>query len=181
MATSKLFLKNGLNIIITDINSNDKILDNLNKDYKNKVHFFKPNVSINSDVVNLYEYTKANIGTIHSLINNASIFISGLLHEVSEEDWDKIFNIDIKSVFLVSKYYINDIIANGSGTIVNTASISGMFEDYNMSVYNTAKSAVVNLVRSMALDYGKFNIRINNVCPSAFATPIFLSNPKEII
>lgn len=73
------------------------------------------------------------------------------------------------------------MISNGGGTIVNTASVSGMFGDYNMSAYNAVKGAVVNLVRSMVLDYGKFNIRVNNVCPSACATPMFLSNPKEVI
>jgi meso-butanediol dehydrogenase/(S,S)-butanediol dehydrogenase/diacetyl reductase len=73
------------------------------------------------------------------------------------------------------------MIENGGGTIVNTASVSGMFGDYNMAAYNAAKGAVVNLVKAMALDYGKYNIRVNNVCPSACATPMFLANPPEVI
>ncbi|MGO0307806.1 SDR family NAD(P)-dependent oxidoreductase [Endozoicomonas acroporae] len=89
--------------------------------------------------------------------------------------------MDVKSIFLTSKYFVPSMIANGGGTIVNTASVSGLNGDYNMAAYNAAKGAVVNLTRAMALDYGKYNIRVNNVCPSACATPMFLANPADVV
>jgi meso-butanediol dehydrogenase/(S,S)-butanediol dehydrogenase/diacetyl reductase len=73
------------------------------------------------------------------------------------------------------------MIERRSGTIVNTSSISGLQGDYNMAVYNAAKGAVVNLVRAMALDYGKYGIRVNNVNPGPTMTPMFKSNPQSVI
>ena len=70
------------------------------------------------------------------------------------------------------------MIENGGGTIVNTASISGIAADYEMPVYNAAKGAVVNLTRAMALDYAEFNIRVNSVCPGAVNTEML--NPDNI-
>lgn len=107
--------------------------------------------------------------------------LAQLQGEGSEDDWDLLFNVDVKSIYLTSKYFVPYMIENGGGTIVNTASVSGMNGDYNMAAYNAAKGAVVNLARAMALDYGKYNIRVNNVCPSACATPMFLANPTEVV
>lgn len=79
--------------------------------------------------------------------------------------------IDVKSVYLMTKEFVPDMIEQKAGTIVNTASISGLTGDYNMAAYNAAKGALVNLVRAMALDYGKYGIRVNNVNPGPTMTP----------
>lgn len=70
------------------------------------------------------------------------------------------------------------MIKRGSGTIVNTASISGLLGDFKMPIYNAAKGAVVNLTRAMALDYAEFGIRVNSICPSAIRTPL-IKGPLE--
>lgn len=182
LATSKLFLEKGHTVLIADINEDrgDKIIKQL-KMISDKVYFFKVNLADVQEVKKMYDYSSHEIGFMNCVVNNAGIFVGGMLHEVSESDWNRIFDVDVKSIFATSKYYIPDMIKNGGGTIVNTASVSGLCGDYNMAAYNAAKGAVVNLVRAMALDYGKYNIRVNNVCPSACATPMFLSNPPEVI
>ncbi|MFT8836633.1 SDR family NAD(P)-dependent oxidoreductase [Liquorilactobacillus satsumensis] len=129
----------------------------------------------------LKEATTKAFGRVDSLVNNAGIFTKGALHEVAEDAWDRIMAVDVKSIFLTAKYFVPDMIAQKSGTIVNTASISGLTGDYNMAAYNAAKGAVVNLVRAMALDYGKYNIRVNNVAPGPTNTPMFQANPPEVI
>ena len=98
------------------------------------------------------------MGGTDSVINNAGIWVGGMLHETKEEDWIKVFDVDVKSIYLTSKYFVPYMIQNKGGTIVNTVSVSGMLGDYNMAAYNAAKGAVVNLVKAMALDYGKFGI-----------------------
>lgn len=183
LSATKLFLEKGWKVMIADLNEDKGItvIEELKGLGYNNIYFCKCNVAVDSDVKSLYDYTIDTLGGIDSIINNAGICITGMLHELSESEWDRLLDVDVKSIYLTSKYFIPYMIENGGGTIVNTASVSGMCGDYHMAGYNAAKGAVVNLVRAMALDYGKYNIRVNNVCPSACATPMFLANPQEVI
>lgn len=183
LSATKLFLSKRWRVMVVDMNEERGValIEELRNEGYEEVYFCKCNLANDADVKALYEYTMETLGGIDSIINNAGIWTGGMLHETKEEDWNRIFDVDVKSIFLTSKYFVPYMIENGGGTIVNTASVSGMFGDYNMAAYNAAKGAVVNMVKAMALDYGKYNIRVNNVCPSACATPMFLANPQEVI
>lgn len=183
LAAAKLFLERGYNVLIVDMNEQrgQQVTADLQSGTEQAVYFYPADITKAEEVHKVYLFAKQKLGSIDCLINNAGIFTGGMLHETTEEAWDRIFAVDVKSVFLMSKAFVPDMIEQGGGTIVNTASVSGMLGDYNMAAYNAAKGALVNLVRAMALDYGKYNIRVNNVCPSACATPMFLSNPAEVI
>ncbi len=171
-AATELFLEHSWNVIMVDRIENKELNVHLKEKYNENVSFFKADVSILNELKNLYDYVSANYKKVDSIINNAGIIHHGFLHETEENDWDEIFNTDVKSIYYMSKLFIPDMIKNGGGTIVNTSSISGLRGDYKMPVYNAAKGAVVNLTRAMALDYGKFDIRINSICPSAIRTPL---------
>lgn len=179
----KLFLKEGWKVMIVDMNeeAGKTMLQELSEQGYSDVYFCKCNVSKEEDVKNLYEYTMEKMGGTDSVINNAGIWVGGMLHETRDDDWNRVFDVDVKAIYLTSKYFVPYMIENKGGTIVNTASVSGMLGDYNMAAYNAAKGAVVNLARAMALDYGKFGIRVNNVCPAACATPMFLANDDATI
>ncbi len=183
LSATKLFLEKGWKAMVVDINKErgENLIKELRTQGYSEVYFCKCNVAKASDVKALYDYTIETLGGIDSIINNAGIWTGGMLHETEEESWDRIFDIDVKSIYLTSKYFVPHMIKNGGGTIVNTASVSGLFGDYDMAAYNAAKGAVANLVKAMALDYAKYNIRVNNVCPSACATPMFLANSQEVI
>ena len=181
LAATQLFLQRGWRVLMVDINADQTELETLKQQGYENVNFKACNLTQNDDVAALFAYAEETLGRIDSIINNAGIWCGGELHETTESDWDRLFDVDVKSIFLMSKHFVPHMIAQGGGTIVNTASVSGKQGDYCMAAYNTAKGAVVNLVRSMALDYGKYNIRVNNVCPSACATPMFLANPPEVI
>lgn len=183
LAAAKLFLERGHNVLIVDMNEQrgQQVTADLQSGTEQAVYFYPADITKAEEVHKVYLFAKQKLGSIECLINNAGIFTGGMLHKTTEEAWDRIFAVDVKSVFLMSKAFVPDMIEQGGGTIVNTASVSGMLGDYNMAAYNAAKGALVNLVRAMALDYGKYNIRVNNVCPSACATPMFLSNPPEVI
>lgn len=183
LAATKLFLKKEWQVMIADLNeaAGEQLIKTLKSEGYENVYFYPCNIADSESVKGLYDFTMSTMGGIDSIINNAGIWTGGMLHETSEEDWQRIFDVDVKSIYLTAKYFIPYMIENGGGTIVNTASVSGMLGDYNMAAYNAAKGAVVNLVKAMALDYGKYNIRVNNVCPSACATPMFLANPQEVI
>ncbi|MEK4063339.1 MULTISPECIES: SDR family NAD(P)-dependent oxidoreductase [unclassified Paenibacillus] len=183
LSAAKLFLERGWKVLLADLNEvrGAAVMEELQDLGYKEVYFFKCNVAVEADIQNLYDYTMKTMGGTDSIINNAGIWAGGMLHETKEDDWDRLFNVDVKSIYYTSKYFVPYLIQNGGGTIVNTASVSGMVGDYDMAAYNAAKGAVVNLARAMALDYGKYNIRVNNVCPAACATPMFLSNPPEVI
>ena len=169
-AAANLFLERGWKVIMMDKNKDEKSFENLKNTYKDNVYFYQGDVSHNDDVMLLFDYALEKMDGVDCVINNAGIILHGALHEVSEPEWDDVFNTDVKSIYLTSKFFIPDLIKKGGGTIVNTASISGLLADYKMPVYNAAKGAVVNLTRAMALDYGRFNIRVNSVCPGATDT-----------
>lgn len=183
LSATKLFLSRGWAVMMADLNGDrgEIVLKELRELGYENVYFKACNVAKNGEVQALYAYTMEVLNGIDSIINNAGIFTGGMLHETTEDEWNRVFDVDVKSIYLTSKYFIPYMIENGGGTIVNTASVSGMFGDYNMAAYNAAKGAVVNLVKAMALDYGKYNIRVNNVCPAACATPMFLANSQEVI
>lgn len=178
LACTLLFLERNWTVAMADKKENKEILTNLKDCYNERITFFKCDVSKDKDVKHLYSHIKDTIGGVDSVINNAGIITHGQLHETPEKDWDDIMCNDVKSIYLTSKYFIPELIEKGGGTIVNTASISGISADYKMPVYNAAKGAVVNLTRAMALDYAANNIRVNSVCPGATRTNML--NPDNI-
>lgn len=182
-SAAELFLKEGWQVMIVDRNeaAGQAMLKELRGQGYSEAYFCKCDVSQEEDVKNLYQYTIEAMGGTDSIINNAGIWVGGMLHETKDEDWHRVFDVDVKSIYLTSKYFVPYMIENKGGTIVNTASVSGMLGDYNMAAYNAAKGAIVNLARAMALDYGKFGIRVNNVCPAACATPMFLANDDATV
>jgi len=179
LAAAKQFLNKDWTVVLADKNKNNDVLDELNEVYEGGFYFIKTDVSKAGDVERLYKEVQMLTDGVNCIVNNAGIISHGLLHEETERMWDELMNTDVKSIFLTSKYFIPDLIQNGGGTIINTASISGLLADYKMPIYNAAKGAVVNLTRAMALDYAEFNIRVNSVCPAAVRTPMLNSENIE--
>ncbi|MGO1316561.1 MAG: SDR family NAD(P)-dependent oxidoreductase, partial [Cellulomonadaceae bacterium] len=162
LAATELFSRRGWRVLMADIDaeSGARVLADLKAAGHADVHFHRTDVSDAGSVASLKEFADAQVGPVRSVINNAGIFKAGMLHEVTESDWDRIMAVDVKSIYLTTRYFVPAMIDAGKGgTIVNVGSISGLAGDYNMAAYNAAKGAVVNLVRAMALDYGKFGIR----------------------
>ncbi|MCD8197076.1 MAG: SDR family oxidoreductase [Lachnospiraceae bacterium] len=136
------------------------------------VRYFSCDVSKEEDVIALCEYTKSEFGNCEILFNNAGVHQAGKLHETSLADWDRIMNIDLRGVYLMCYHILPQMIEKQYGSIINMSSVSGIAADYAMCAYNTAKGAITNLTRSMALDYAGDNIRVNAVCPGIIRTEI---------
>ncbi len=178
LAATVEFLNKGWMVIIADKNEDNDILNELKESYEGNIFYVKTDVSKDSDVKDLHRKIQDLTDGVNCIVNNAGIIVHGLLHEAKEDEWDNLMNTDVKSIYLTAKYFISDLIKEGGGTIINTASISGLAGDYEMPIYNAAKGAIVNLTRAMALDYAEFNIRTNSVCPAAVRTPML--NPDNI-
>jgi len=112
-------------------------------------------------------------GTIDILVNNAGL-VGELLpvHEVSEQSWDRVMGVDLKGVFLCSKYVIPTMLAAGRGVIINIASVSGFLASRTGVEYTAAKHGVTGLTKQTAYDYGHLGIRCVGVGPGVIETPL---------
>ncbi|MEY8442219.1 SDR family oxidoreductase [Lactobacillaceae bacterium 24-114] len=182
LSTSKIFLEHGWSVMIIDrdLENGTKVEKQLGEDYSpTQVKFVQADISKADDVKKAKQITLDQFNTVDALVNNAGIVIHGELHETSEQDWDKIFSVDVKGTYLVSKAFLPTMINQNHGSIVNISSISGMAGDRAMVAYNAAKGALINMTRAMAIDYGKNNIRVNVVAPGPTNTPLFHQDKQK--
>jgi len=125
-------------------------------------------------VKNAVEAVIAKFGRIDILLNNAGAAVSGGVHTLSQEDWDKSMNINVKGIFLACKYVVPHMMKQEYGKIVNVSSINARIADkedvFIRHGYNTSKSAVLGLTLGMAASYGKYNITVNSIGPGLFET-----------
>ena len=152
-----------------------------------QIQFFRADLSVNQEVeAVVFQIAKA-FGGIDVLVSNAGIQTYGSATTTTEEDWDQTLAVNLKSGFLVSKYSIPHITKRGGGAIVITASVQSLGAQRNSLAYMVSKHALLGLMRSMALDYAKDNIRVNAVCPGAVDTPMLRwaasldDNPEAVI
>ena len=119
-------------------------------------------------------------GRIDILCNNAGIIVRKDILATSEEEWDAVFDVSLKSIYLLSREVIPQMIRQGGGTIINTGSGWSLKGGPKSAAYCGAKGGVVNLTRAMAIDHGKHNIRVNCVCPGDIDTAMVKSECSQL-
>jgi 3-oxoacyl-[acyl-carrier protein] reductase len=136
-------------------------------------------VTNHGEVEGLVEKTEAAMGPITILVNNAGIGVFGPAHEKSEQDWDRVLNTNLKSVFLVSKAVAPGMIARKSGDIINISSLAGVNAFAGGGLYCASKWGVQGLSACMAEDLRGYGIRVSVVCPGSVATEFSGRGPKD--
>lgn len=143
----------------------------LEKELGNNVQFLKCDVSVNDQVRAAVEKAISNFGEIELLVNNAGIQLYGSLTETTEEAWDRLMNINLKSYFLCTKECIPSMQKNGKGVIINVSSVQAFISQKKVMAYTTAKTALLGFTRSIAVDYSP-EIRSVAICPGTIDTPL---------
>lgn len=134
---------------------------------------FRCDVSVAAEVDEFYESASNWLGAPRIVVNNAGTAISGGLEEMSEADWDRLFTVNVKSIYLITRRAIPLMRAAGGGSVINMASESAFIGFPMHPAYCASKAAVVHLSRSMATRYAPDGIRVNALCPGTIDTPLF--------
>lgn len=181
-AAARLFASEGARVVIADVDETrgQQIIEELKVSGAEAI-FVKTDVSKAEDIKNLFAQAKKTYGCINSLICNAGI--NGPLAPVPShplEAWNKVLDIDLHGAFLFCKYGIPYLVEQGGGTLVITASLSALESAGYAPAYNVAKAGVYSLMKSLAYDYGKYNVRVNALCPAAVQTNLLKGVLKDM-
>jgi NAD(P)-dependent dehydrogenase (short-subunit alcohol dehydrogenase family) len=173
-ATAELFAKEGAKVIVGDYNSESGQLTVRSiKESGGQAALIEADVSKAGDAERMVRAAVDTYGRLDILHNNAGIFVKPTpAHELTEDVWDRVFDINIKGVWLGCKYAVPELIKAGGGAIVNTASMAGIRGRPYTSAYCASKGAVVMFTKTLAIELAPYNIRVNCICPGAVNTPL---------
>lgn len=129
-------------------------------------------ISKEEDCRSAVELAVREMGKLDILFNNAGVLIPGSLHETGTAAWETTFGVNVRGTWLMSRFAIPRMLSRGRGWIVNNASIVGLKGFAGLSAYTASKGAVIQLTRSMALEYAEHGINVNAVCPGTTVTPL---------
>jgi len=129
-------------------------------------------VSNKDEIARVVERTVAHFGGLNVLLNNAGVLHIGTAEQITEEQWDETFNVNVRGLWLLSRAVLPAMRKAGGGSIINMASVLGINGARNRASYAPSKGAVVLLTKCMAIDHGHEHIRVNAICPSFVETDL---------
>ncbi len=168
------FAKEGAKVAAADvsIDGGEETVASIKKNSGEAI-FIKADVSRAADAEHLIKATGDKFGRIDVLVNNAGIFMKEIpVEEIEESFWDKIYAVNVRGIFLCTKYVVPVMKKAGGGVIINTASIAGFKPGPFHSPYTSSKGAVITLTKALALELAPHKIRVNCISPGIAQTPM---------
>src|SRR5437867_6449612 len=172
-ATAVVFAREGARVMCADVNEQGaEATARQIQDTGGEAASFRADVAKEEDVRAMVAATVQRWGRLDVLYNNAGIGFGMPVTQVPVDEWDRLIDINLRGVFLGCKHAIPEMLKNGGGAIVSTASDAGLRGTAMLSPYCASKGGVVLLTKSLAVEWGAMGIRVNCVCPGVIRTPI---------
>jgi NAD(P)-dependent dehydrogenase (short-subunit alcohol dehydrogenase family) len=180
-ATSRLFAMHGAAVAVVDVSSErgPEVVRQIHAE-GGRALFLRCDVSDPVQTESTVETVADQLGGLHILFNNAGITCRRSVVETPVADWDRVVAVNLRGVFLMSKFAIPHLARAGGGAIVNTGSGWGLKGGKDAAVYCATKGAVVNLTRAMALDHAAQGIRVNCICPGDTDTALLAEEGRQL-
>ncbi|MGH9432694.1 MAG: SDR family NAD(P)-dependent oxidoreductase [Terriglobia bacterium] len=180
-ATALLFAREGAAVVVADLNDTAaRSVEQAIIQSGGQALYVPIDVTRAADCQRVVRQTLETFGGLHVLFNNAGIIRRASVAELEESDWDRVMNVNVKSVFLMSKQVVPVMSGDGGGSIINVASGWGLVGGAKAAVYCASKGAVVLLTKAMAIDHGPENIRVNCICPGDTDTSMLCCEAREL-
>jgi NAD(P)-dependent dehydrogenase (short-subunit alcohol dehydrogenase family) len=180
-ATAELFAHEGSAVLIADLEvSAGAAVAQAIVASGGRAAFEPADVTRAAECRRLVDCARREFGALHIVVNSAGIMRRASVVELEESDWDRVMKVNVKSIFLLSKYAIPLLAEAGGGAIVNVASGWGLVGGPRAATYCASKGAVVLLTKSMAIDCGSQKVRVNCVCPGDTDTPMLLTEAQQL-
>ncbi|MGO7836774.1 SDR family NAD(P)-dependent oxidoreductase [Rhizobium leguminosarum] len=175
-ATSHRFAEEGAKVAVFDVvaEQGERVAQSI-WEGGGDAAFYKVDVSKEDEVAPAIEQVLKAWGKLDILVNNAAVTgVNKLAHDVTVDEWDRIFAINVRGVFLCTKHAVKPMMAAKRGSIVNFSSIYGLIGNDDLPPYHATKGAVLAMTKTDAICYAPFGIRINAVHPGSTKTPLFM-------
>ena len=177
LATARAFCKEGAKVILFG-RREEKLVSAANE-LGDSVLIVQGDMTHNDDLDQLINKTLNNFKGIDILVNSAGLYNGAPLHEISDSQWDGIMDINIRSIFQLTRRVLPIMMAQKSGSIVHISSILGLIAVPQVAAYNVSKGALNQFSRSIAVEYGSYGIRSNSICPGLIETDMTADLMKD--
>lgn len=180
--TAEKFLKEGAKVFICDINQQQilEAIDEL-KTISPDIDGVKVDVTNRAEIDSILALVLSKYGKLDCLVNNAGITADNTLAKLTEDEWDRVININLKGVFNCGQAAAKLMIEQGYGTILNASSVVGLYGNFGQTNYAATKWGVIGMTKSWAKELGKKGIRVNAVAPGFIITPMTDKMPEKVI
>jgi len=181
-ATAVKFAKEGAKVAVCDIN--DKAAHatarDISHDGGEAIHFHV-DVTNKQSIAKMVEGVMAKWGRIDTLVNNAGIVEDAQLKKMTDEQFERVIDVNLKGVYNCTKAVVDIMLEQHSGCILNASSIVGIYGNFGQTNYAATKFGVIGMVKTWARELGRKGIRANAICPGFIETPILKSMPAKIV